>query len=528
MEGFVLACENALQQSPKLLQYFLDRGFTNETIKARRWGWCDPALLPAPNEVHDELKLSSNGGWELSGRLTIPYIEDGIVLSVRGRQHPDYTHGQKYMSLPGATSHPYIPTAIDPTQPVVIVEGEFDAALLRQNGIQSVGCPGAQNARKEWFRGFHYPYIAFDGDEGGRNGALTLLKQLTEARRIDMPEGYDVSDYIQAFGIGSFTTLMGKAVYYLHGKPQKDDKLSTVVEDFANWSWTSDARLGPQMKWAPQLDKAMSGLAPGLTLIGALPNTGKSCFQVKMAMHCAIENRADTVVVYLSLDDSTEETMTRMLALLTGLPFYEVRSPRVHIAPYQNKLALYNKCLEDLKKLDNLILRDATYGRELPYVRSLMESVHTKYPEKRMVIFIDSLSKITPGSDDADITLSGRTKWKSFLAAELKFLSTKYRASIITPADFRKLNGERPVNDSLGDAVELQYESNFIMLGYSDLNDNDASALKWFSPTDNTYYPVLEFNISKNKFTNFRGKIQYNFHPPTSNFEERPEGSLIR
>ena len=516
-EKFVADAALALGKDAALNQYLHDRGFTDATIWNHRLGVC-PKRRATPEDI--EFGLAYPGGkWVLADRLIIPYSQDGIVVTVRGRQLPGHETDKKYMSLPGTTTPPYIPERIDPEKPVLLCEGEFDALLASQFGFQAIGIPGAQHFEKDKDLIAHYPsvYVAFDGDDAGRKGMDKVIKSLVEARRVDLPEGFDVGDYLSQFGAVSFQTLLDKAELYLHGKHQKEDRFSVVVEKYSDWSWTNGKLLGPALSWAPRMEKALSGWSPGLILIGAEAHSGKSCFLVKSLYEVAIENPDDTVALYLSLDDTIEEAMTRILSLHADVEFSLVRQPRHAPADVQKKI---QKAVNTLKNIDNLILRDATYGRSLNYLSTLFEKLRKRYPEKRLVVFIDSLAKIIP--DVHTETESGpKSNWKAYLASELKYLSTKYSLCIVTPTDLRKINGfRRPTRDDLKDAAELAYEANVILLGYNDLKKNrDNAVITWVGPTGDPE-PILEFNIDKNKITGITGNIRYRMLGATSNFQE--------
>lgn len=872
MERFVSHCAEILQNDPKLMEFFTSRGITPEVVAAQKFGFCDPALM----YEHADVDIIGNppeqgapnlcwydGRWFLANRFIIPYIRDGVVTEVRGRKHPDASeYDEKYMSLPGHSGAPYYPSSIDPNLPVVISEGELDATVLRQNGIQSIGCPGATNAQPSWFSQYHSLFIAFDGDDAGRQGADKLIAHLPEVRRIEMPAGYDSSDYIEAFGIASFADLMGKATLYLQGKIQKDDRFATIVNDYSNWAWTNDILMGPSMAWAPRLEELCSGWAPGLILIGAeanclavgtevllynggvrkiedvrvgdllmgpdsqprkvletyrgttemhrvspvygdsytvtfnhrlavkhKPNThveekdclltpmqwynltpteqrhtfgyhvgvdfpqqpvemdpyllglwlgdgnsrataienmepeisaflqayadsnkmvltiknrdqsrssrhqlrglqyginpmlkalkdydllgnkhipsafkvntreirlqvlagiidtdghlasngyyeivqkskqladdivflsrslgyhtslrpvrkmcsnngvvgdyynirisgslaevpvkvhrkkyktpwdspkdlsksrllvepvgegeyagvrldgdnlfllsdftvthnsGKSCFLIKGLYEGAISH-PDDIWVYLSLDDTMNEAMTRILSLHAKIDFKMVRSPKWYFNNDPALLQDYNDAVSSLAQIKNLILRDATYGRSLNYIRTFLKHLRTKYPTKRITIFVDSLAKITAESgeeDDASMMEGMGKNWKAFLASELKYLTTKYNICLVTPTDLRKINGDRrPVRDDLKDAAELAYEASIVLLCYNELMKNPKGALlRWndpnYSPQDE---PIFEVHGDKNKVTGKHGVIRYKMLGQTSDFFE--------
>lgn len=216
----------------------------------------------------------------------------------------------------------------------------------------------------------------------------------------------------------------------------------------------------------------------------------------------------------------------------TNISFEEIRTPKISFdhptdkgKRNPEKLKYVQEKLEELQRLDNLIVRDSRYGRSLQYVRTYVAMLRKRHPLKRLVLFVDSLAKLTAENEPEDIPI---VNWKAHLANELKYLSNIYNLCIVTPADFRKINdARRPTNDDLKDAAELAYEANCVLLGFNEVNIKgvENSTLKWTDTKTGIEWPVLEMNLSKNKKSMYRGEIRFKFYPPTSNFEELDEAS---
>jgi twinkle protein len=75
-----------------------------------------------------------------------------------------------------------------PDMPVTICEGEFDAAVLWQAGIQAVSLPNGCNNLDcvdlcwDWLKQFPSYYIWTDNDEGGIKAREELIKRLGVAK----------------------------------------------------------------------------------------------------------------------------------------------------------------------------------------------------------------------------------------------------------------------------------------------------------------------------------------------------------
>ena len=535
-ELFVSICAQRLEAEEPLMEYLTkDRGFTLETIKTARLGYCDPRSMYEADDVSTSIGLSySSKEWVLKNRIIIPYLEDGVILKVRGRANPFHEKEKaKYLDLPSAQVLPFIPTYLDPTKPTVVAEGELSALMLRQHDIQALAIPGAQTFDKSWTRGLTNIFVALDPDDAGRQGLKKFIDEVQEFRRVDLPEGFDVDSYINTFGIDSFNRLLDNAVLYLHKRPQKDDRFDKVVDDFSSWIWTNDRLLGPKISWAPRLEEILSGWAPGLILIGAEGSTGKSTFIVKSLYELCTENE-DVIGVYLSLDDTWMEAMLRLTSLHSQIDFNQVRSPRESFDnPFDatkkdpEKLARFLDAVDTLKNLkDRLILRDVMYGNSLPYLRTFFEALRNKHPHKRIVVFIDSLAKISSGGEDKSLAdNTPTTNWKSYIAKELKYLTTKHNICLVTPTDLSKINSpwQQPQRADLKDAAELDYEANVVIL-----ISNMHMKLKAKCPLDFTWYdegtsktkPIIRCDIAKNKITGKRSIVHFYFDDELCDFSE--------
>lgn len=131
--------------------------------------------------------------------INIPYINpDGSVRINRTRYlHPTRN---KYHTPKGGGTHIY---QVGNTRHSNLwaTEGEFDALILTQLGLNSIGLPGANAFKSEWRYLFSYTEnltVVADGDEAGRNAARRVGSivgpVVGNIRIVDMPPDFDVTD----------------------------------------------------------------------------------------------------------------------------------------------------------------------------------------------------------------------------------------------------------------------------------------------------------------------------------------------
>jgi DNA primase len=118
------------------------RGLTDETIKAARLGWSADASIPI--EVGARY-------WHVYG-VVIPWFDSDRLTLVKIRRpkgkEPKYVQAYRdgHGIYPG-------PEAVRPGKPLVIVEGEFDALLIRQvlgemAAVVTLGSASAKPSRR--------------------------------------------------------------------------------------------------------------------------------------------------------------------------------------------------------------------------------------------------------------------------------------------------------------------------------------------------------------------------------------------
>lgn len=193
LAGLVTRYQIALTEGvdPAMSEYLDGRGFTPETIARFRLG-----VVPEGDRDYPE-----RAGW-----LVIPYITSHGIVDIRFRRPEGSEDPRKYLGLPGATTRLFNPVALlSGSDSIVVVEGELDAVMATQCGLEAVAIPGANNF-KSWFKLAlqDVPNIIVPQDgEGNKAAGEGLSKKIAEAleqaRIVSLGE-YDVNSYVLEFG----------------------------------------------------------------------------------------------------------------------------------------------------------------------------------------------------------------------------------------------------------------------------------------------------------------------------------------
>lgn len=197
-----------------------ERGLSPETILERQlgfvgFGWSLTESL-AQNYKADELKASglvfrdgNKAGKDFfTNHLLIPYQSRGSLVQVRGRVW-NHSSGGKYMTGPGEAVRLYNVDDLDDAEDVILVEGEFDAMIVKQTLLQSpearirntavVGVPGVgalPDGFVDYFQNARRVYIGFDPDDAGKRGAVKVKEMLgSRGRIVELPDGEPKKDW---------------------------------------------------------------------------------------------------------------------------------------------------------------------------------------------------------------------------------------------------------------------------------------------------------------------------------------------
>lgn len=215
-------------------------GLTDNTIEDLRIGFCS-GIADAGYEV-TQLRaaglIDKNNAQPLAGRITFPFLKDGLVVWMAGRIPYQHDTVPKYTCL--ATTDYVSPTlynfdnayrtSVD--KPIVFTEGLADAARAYQEGIRVVAPGGASmftsamhsDAELLLRNCSDYKYIVFDneksrtGNAGARRMAQALIGLGYDPYIVELPfpqedtVKVDLADFLNTTGFDTLFKLMESAV----------------------------------------------------------------------------------------------------------------------------------------------------------------------------------------------------------------------------------------------------------------------------------------------------------------------------
>lgn len=251
----------------------------------------------------------------------------------------------------------------------------------------------------------------------------------------------------------------------------------------------ASALLGYPMTKFKNLCENIDGLQPGLYIIGAETNVGKTALLTNIALDL-MDTNPEVRVLYFSLDDSWSVITNRFLGILTGLELNKVQRKQASAVDaikvrdaYQELACLANDgrlYIKDLSEVTNFNQAEAV-------VREL-------YDDGNLAVFIDGLYNL-----EVEGIGGGIREVNIERANKLKLLVDTYRIPLICTAELRKKTKEEGINKkpTVSDIMEtgkFGYNANVVWLlsaDYKESKDGDEFE--------------LSLNYEKNKLSHFKG-----------------------
>jgi hypothetical protein len=161
-------------------------GITEDTINGFKIGYCN-ACPTSP----------------YSDSITIPYYWNGNLINLRHRLSSPNGQGKYRPEAAGLPTAIFNADAINQTDWVVLVEGEFKAMVLEQYGFPAIGIPGASIFKEKWLKLFEENqtiYVTLD--PGVEPAAIKIAKMFNQAglqaRLVSIPTKPD--DFFTLYG----------------------------------------------------------------------------------------------------------------------------------------------------------------------------------------------------------------------------------------------------------------------------------------------------------------------------------------
>jgi DNA primase len=220
--------QQQLNHYPEALHYLVQRGLHDAAlIKKLEIGYAPGGSLrrhlTAQGYSFDRLRraglINAQGSDALFQRIVFPLRQGEHIVNLYGRS---VGSAFAHRFLPGTKGGLYAWEKVRQSSEVILVEGLFDYAVLRQAGFPNVTCSLGTHLNAEQFQqlseGPRTVYLTFDVDDkqSGQQAAKQLAHRLgvhgIAARRVLLPEGHDPNSFfVQGGEAQGFASLLEAA-----------------------------------------------------------------------------------------------------------------------------------------------------------------------------------------------------------------------------------------------------------------------------------------------------------------------------
>jgi DNA primase len=220
--------QQQLGRYPEALEYLHWRGVHDPTlIRELGIGYAPGGTLrrylTAQGNSFDVLRrlglIDTRGADALYQRIVFPLQQNEHIVNLYGRS---IGSAFSHRFLPGSKGGLYAWDKVRNCAEVILVEGLFDYAVLRQAGFSNVTCSLGTHLNDIQFgqlcEGRRIVYLTFDVDQNrsGQQAAEQLAQRLVvhgiSARRVLLPEGHDPNSFfVQGGGAHQFQSLVEAA-----------------------------------------------------------------------------------------------------------------------------------------------------------------------------------------------------------------------------------------------------------------------------------------------------------------------------
>ena len=216
LEQAAVFYQHQLDHYPEALEYLRQRGLYDPAlIRELRIGYAPGGVLRRHlttqgysfSVLREAGLINTQGADALYQRIVFPLCQDEHIVNLYGRSiGAAFAH----RFLPGGKGGLHAWKKVRRCSEVILVEGLFDYAALRQAGFSNVTCSLGTHLNTDQFRQLcdepRTIYIAFDDDvnRSGQQAAELLIDQLAEhsipALRVLLPEGHDPNSFFVGGG----------------------------------------------------------------------------------------------------------------------------------------------------------------------------------------------------------------------------------------------------------------------------------------------------------------------------------------
>lgn len=510
--------------------YAKKRGLTNKTIERFKLGYDENYKT---YEEQEDGTTKYNVNWKA---LIIP---SGPNSYIARNTNPDAASKNRLRKPAGAPSIPFNLQALEQaTEPIFIVEGQFDALSIIDIGAEAIALGGISSKKLlealEKTKPAQPLIISLDNDEAGQKAEITLIEALTERGipyiQADISAGYhDANEAYQQDMVSLVKALQvaHNSIKETQTQGQADEQeaymkinAAACLEDFFK---EVAIKKQPYSTGFPLLDKEINGgLFEGLTIVGAVTSAGKTTITMQMADNMA---QAGHDVLIFSLETGRNELIARSISKQTliecfikgilgknALTTRDILNGETGLQPeileaaiqqyseYANNLYIF----QSLGKIGTKRIREETQR-------------HRDITSKTPIVIIDYLQLIGPNEKRFS---TGTKEVMDEAVTDLKCLAVDFKTPVILISSFNRNNYTADANfASFKESGGIEYSADLLLgLQYegagNDFNQKKLEELAEANPRK------MELKIMKHRNGEWGQRISFDYYAFANFFRE--------
>lgn len=221
-------------------------------------------------------------------------------------------------------------------------------------------------------------------------------------------------------------------------------------------------------------DRIIGGYKPGdFIVIGARPSMGKTAYVINGTINVAksplVEN-GDVVAIF-SLETLEEGILKRAAASIGNIDLHSMKTAgRSFTAEDWKKL---QGAMAVLSKMDLEVFDKP--GADIPFIRANVKDLKKRFPDRRIIVFIDYLQLITPDP----IHRGNRTQEVNDISRKLKLMAMELQVTVAALAQLSRgveqRQDKRPMMSDLKESGNIEQDADIIQFLYrSDYYDKET------------------------------------------------------
>jgi DNA primase len=268
-----------------------------------------------------------------------------------------------------------------------------------------------------------------------------------------------------------------------------------------------------------------------LLVVGGIQNMGKSSFVDALTWEI-ISNPNNRAMAYVqTLDDPAEIRFRRFMCNALGdrtLTQNMIASPSRYAEElgvddvFEKREKAYAKLTEMIAS-GRLIIEDSTDGRTIAHADRRLRQIRRENQDVNIIHVVDNLHNC---DDWAGVEAKDRV---SRIVKYERTLCDLYKVTSICTAEYRKGDPSIPGNDEdLADTRALKFEPHLTIHLFSDIVAKGEEEAIWVHRHNGRALPRIMATIGKNKITDVKGSLIFDFFPSSALFFSVPKERALR